>query len=61
MKNIKIATFNTGKSALYDGDILQKRVEYAKEIMKKVKSGEISSQEGTNLINEFGKKNKHWV
>ena len=61
MSNIKVTTFNTGESALYDDDILQKRIEYSKQIMEDVKSGKISPQEGTKLLNEFGKKNKHWV
>lgn len=59
MANIKTVTYNTGKSAQYDADILQGRVDYAALIMAKVKAGEISPQEGTRLLNEYGKKHKH--
>lgn len=60
-KNIKTATFNNGTSAEYDDDVLQDRVKYAMATMAKVKSGEITPQEGTKRLNEFGKANKHWL
>jgi hypothetical protein len=61
MNNIKEALFNTGESAKYDNDVLQKRVVYAKQIREKVKNKEISQQEATKLLNEYGKKNNHWL
>jgi hypothetical protein len=61
MKNIKEITINTGESISYDDEILKERIEYAKKIREQVQAGKISPQEATKLLNEFGKKNKHWI
>ncbi len=61
MRNIKEIIINTGDSVLYDDDILKERIEYAKKIREQVQAGKITPQEATKLLNEFGKKNKHWV
>ena len=61
MKNIKEITINTGESISYDDEILKERIEYAKKIREQVQAGKISPQEASKLLNEFGKKNKHWI
>ena len=61
MKNIKEITINTGESISYHDEILKERIEYAKKIREQVQAGKISPQEATKLLNEFGKKNKHWI
>ena len=60
-KNIKTVTYITGESARYDDDVLRGRVSYAAQISAKVKAGEITPQEGTRLLNEYGKKHKHML
>lgn len=57
---IKTWTDNRGEPVRYDEDVYNDRVKYAAMIREKVQSGEITPQEGTKLLNEFGKKNKHW-
>jgi len=51
---------NRGERAAYDGKVFKDRVEYAKHIKERLGAGELTREQATKMLNEYGRKNKHW-
>ena len=60
-RRVKIEISPSGKKILFDCDIAEVRMDKMNEIEQQLKKEELTTQEATKLLNEFGRKNKHFI